>query len=99
MEESANRGRFVAPLLAGLALLLAPGAEADTITVTHWGAAFYGAPYAVAMEKGYFKSRGVDVTGVLTSTGGGTSVRNTLAGDPPPREGAPPAGGAGGQFG
>jgi NitT/TauT family transport system substrate-binding protein len=46
-------------------------------------AAFYGAPYAVAMEKGFFKQHGVDITGVLTSTGGGTSVRNTLAADLP----------------
>ena len=57
--------------------------SAETITVTHWGAAFYGAPYAVAMAKGFFKQHGVDITGVLTSTGGGTSVRNTLAGDLP----------------
>ena len=55
----------------------------NTITVTHWGSAFYGAPYAVAMEKGFFKKYGVDITGVLTSQGGGTSVRNTPAGDLP----------------
>ena len=78
--------------LAGL-IALGPVAvaRAETITVTHWGAAFYGAPYAVAMEKGFFKARGVDVTGVLTSTGGGTSVRNTLAGDLPFGEVALPA--------
>ncbi len=35
------------------------------------------------MAKGYFKARGLDITGFLTSTGGGTSVRNTLAGDLP----------------
>ena len=35
------------------------------------------------MEKGFFKAHGVDITGILTSTGGGTSVRNTLAGDLP----------------
>jgi len=35
------------------------------------------------MAKGFFKQHGADVTGVLTSTGGGTSVRNTLAGDLP----------------
>ena len=74
--------RFMS-LVAGALLLLGAAARADTITVTHWGAEFYGAPYAVAMEKGYFKARGVDITGVLTSTGGGTSVRNTLAGDLP----------------
>jgi NitT/TauT family transport system substrate-binding protein len=68
---------------AVLALGCALPASAETITVTHWGAAFYGAPYAVAMEKGFFKQRGVDITGVLTTTGGGTSVRNTLAADLP----------------
>jgi NitT/TauT family transport system substrate-binding protein len=74
-----------------IALGLARSAVAQTITVTHWGAAFYGAPYAVAMAKGFFKQRGVDITGVLTSTGGGTSVRNTLAGDLPYGEVALPA--------
>jgi NitT/TauT family transport system substrate-binding protein len=59
------------------------GARADTITVTHYGSAFYGAPYAVAMAKGFFKQHGVDITGILTSAGGGTSVRNMLASDLP----------------
>jgi NitT/TauT family transport system substrate-binding protein len=67
------------------------GARAETITVTHWGAQFYGAPYAVAREKGFFKEVGIDISGFLTSTGGGTSVRNTLAGDLPFGEVAPPA--------
>ena len=75
--------------LAGLALAIlgwaaypAPAA-ADTITVTHWGGQFYGAPYAVAMEKSFFKQHGVDITGILTAPGGGTAVRNTIAGDIP----------------
>ena len=70
-------------LLAAALLALAGAARAETITVTHWASEFYGAPYAVAMDKGFFKARGVDITGILTSTGGGTSVRNTLAGDLP----------------
>jgi len=37
----------------------------------------------VAREKGFFKAAGVDIAGFLTSTGGGTSVRNTLASDLP----------------
>jgi NitT/TauT family transport system substrate-binding protein len=73
------RTAAAALLVAGLAR----SASAETITVTHWGSAFYGAPYAVAMAKGFFRQRGVDISGVLTSTGGGTSVRNTLAGDLP----------------
>src|SRR5579863_4812246 len=81
MRSVTSLGHVLA--LVALALGFARAANADTITVTHWGSAFYGAPYAVAMEKGFFKGHGVDVTGVLTSTGGGTSVRNTLAGDLP----------------
>ncbi len=71
----------------GLAAIIATwqssGAQAETITVTHWGGQFYGVPYAVAMEKGFFKKNGVDVTGILTAAGGGTAVRNTLAGGIP----------------
>ena len=67
-----------------LAALCAPAvARAETITVTHWGGQFYGAPYAVAMDKGFFKAHGADVTGILTAPGGGTAVRNTLAGGIP----------------
>ena len=63
-------------------LVLRP-AGAETITVTHWGGQFYGVPYAVAMDKGFFRQHGVDVTGILTAPGGGTAVRNTLAGGLP----------------
>jgi NitT/TauT family transport system substrate-binding protein len=73
-------------LLSVAAIILAggfSGVRAETITVTHWGGQFYGVPYAVAMEKGFFKKNGVDVTGILTAAGGGTAVRNTLAGGIP----------------
>ena len=86
------RHRFGAwlALCASLAVLPA-SALAEDITVTHWGASFYGAPYAVAMEKGWFKTDKFDVTGIITSTGGGTSVRNTLASSIPIGEVALPA--------
>jgi NitT/TauT family transport system substrate-binding protein len=84
------RACWICALLAA-ASLGAGGAKAETITVTHWGSAFYGAPYAVAMAKGFFKKHGADITGILTSAGGGTSVRNTLAGDLPYGEVALPA--------
>jgi NitT/TauT family transport system substrate-binding protein len=61
---------------------LAP-AQAEQISVTHWGALMYGIPYAVAMDKGFFKEAGVDITGILTSKGGGTTMRNVLAGGLP----------------
>ncbi|MDB5489894.1 MAG: transporter substrate-binding protein [Reyranella sp.] len=66
---------------AGLGFLSIAAARAEDIVVTHYGSLLYGVPYAIAMEKGYFKEAGVDVTGILTSKGGGTSVRNMMAGD------------------
>jgi len=84
--ERIFRFRRVSLLLGLAAIILAwksSGAQAETITVTHWGGQFYGVPYAVAMEKGFFKKNGVDVTGILTAAGGGTAVRNTLAGGIP----------------
>jgi NitT/TauT family transport system substrate-binding protein len=74
---------FVLGLAVTIAAWKSPPARAETITVTHWGGQFYGVPYAVAMEKGFFKKNGVDVTGILTAAGGGTAVRNTLAGGIP----------------
>ncbi|MDU0341375.1 ABC transporter substrate-binding protein [Bosea rubneri] len=53
--------------------------RAEEISVTQWGASLYGAPYAVAMEKGLFKQAGIDITGIIGSGGGGTTVRNILA--------------------
>lgn len=76
------RHLFLSASLA-VAITWSGPAAAETITVTHWGGQFYGAPYAVAMEKGFFKEHNIDVTGILTAPGGGTAVRNTLAGGIP----------------
>jgi NitT/TauT family transport system substrate-binding protein len=69
----------VAMALSMAAMAATAPAEAEEITVTHWGVLMYGAPYAVAMEKGYYKEQGLDITGVLTSKGGGTTMRNVMA--------------------
>ena len=65
--------------------------NAETITVTHWGSGMYGTPFAVAMEKGFFKEAGIDVTGFIASKGGGTTVRNAMASKIPYGEVALPA--------
>ena len=64
-----------------VASMLCGTAHAEDIVVTHYASLLYGTPYAIALDKGYFKDAGVDVTGILTSKGGGTSVRNMMAGD------------------
>lgn len=58
-------------------------ATAEEISVTQWGTSLYGLPYAVAMDQGFFKASGVNITGILGSGGGGTTVRNILASDTP----------------
>lgn len=75
--------KSVRTMLAALALGLGltSAARAEDIVVTHYGSLLYGTPYAVALDKGYFKQAGVDVSSILTSKGGGTSVRNMMAGD------------------
>lgn len=69
--------------LLGILLAASSAAGAVTLTVTHWGSGMYGAPFAVALEKGYFKEAGLDVTGFITSKGGGTTVRNAMASEIP----------------
>ncbi len=70
-------------LLLAMALLAAPllPAKAEQINVTHWGEIMLGVPYAVAMDKGFFKEAGIDITGILGAKGGGTTVRNIMASD------------------
>jgi NitT/TauT family transport system substrate-binding protein len=54
-------------------------ALAEDILVTQYKADPSGAPYGVAVDKGFFKSAGVDITGVISGEGGGTSVRAVIA--------------------
>ena len=68
-----------------LALLLGSGAASTSsagqqIVVSNYGVAANGMPYAVAMAKGFFKLAGADVSGILSSQGGGTTIRNLQGG-------------------
>jgi len=70
---------IVTAVAAGMAL---PGiVRGEQIVVSNYGIAANGMPYAVAMEKGFFKQEGADVTGILSSNGGGTTIRNLLGGN------------------
>ncbi|MBL8706727.1 MAG: ABC transporter substrate-binding protein [Rhodospirillales bacterium] len=69
--------------VAALVIGLSGAASAEQIAVGNFGVAANGMPYAVALEKGYFKAEGIDVSGIITSAGGGTSLRNMLAGGVP----------------
>jgi len=75
-------------VFALFAVTLALGAHdraigAEQIVVSNYGVAANGMPYAVAIEKGFFKEAGADISGILSSSGGGTTVRNLLGGNLP----------------
>jgi NitT/TauT family transport system substrate-binding protein len=78
MSSIITWGARVALAVAALLPLRAMGAE--QIVVSNFGVAANGMPYAVAMEKGFFKEEGADVSGILSSAGGGTTVRNLMTG-------------------
>src|SRR5271170_6113108 len=54
-------------------------ATAEDILVTQYKADPSGAPYGVTIDKGFFKSAGIDIAGVISGEGGGTSVRAVIA--------------------
>jgi len=64
--------------VCALSAAAAPAAAED-ILVTQYKADPSGAPYGVAIEKGFFKKAGADITGVISGEGGGTSVRAVIA--------------------
>lgn len=53
--------------------------RAETIVASHYGFLFNTAPIAVALERGEFKKRGIEITEVISSSGGGTTMRNQIA--------------------
>lgn len=75
-------GRVIGKLvLAALLAVAMTGrtASANELTISHYGTLLQGAPYAIAMEKGFFKEAGLEVTKIVAGEGGGTTVRNILA--------------------
>jgi NitT/TauT family transport system substrate-binding protein len=84
------RSACAAALAAALAGLAGGGiAGAEELVVSNYGVSANGMPFAVAMEKGYFNEEGANVTGIITSAGGGTSLRNMIAGNAPYAEVSP----------
>src|SRR5262249_30572111 len=57
-----------------------PGNGADLL-LTQYKNHPPGAPYRIALEKGFFQKHGLDITGIISGAGGGSSVRNAMASD------------------
>jgi NitT/TauT family transport system substrate-binding protein len=71
--------RLVVPAFA-LTLAALAAASAEDIAIGNYGSSANGMPFGVALAKGYFQQEGANVTGIIASEGGGTSVRNAMAG-------------------
>lgn len=69
--------------LAAASLLLPASVRASDVVISNWGTNLFGVPYAVGLEKGFFKDAGAPVTGAIGGGGGGSVVRNLLANDLP----------------
>ena len=67
-------------LVSLVAAMVAASALAEEIAVGNYGVSANGMPFGVALVKGYFKDEGLNITGLISSAGGGTSLRNMLAG-------------------
>ena len=82
--------RFISPgfrsslgvsLLAGALLAgTVQTAAAEELAIGNYGVSANGMPFGVALAKGYFKDEGLNITGLISSAGGGTSLRNMVAG-------------------
>ncbi len=85
MNQTHNAWKSLGAML--LAVLIgissSPNTRAEEIGAANFGAAANGMPWAVALEKGYFKEAGVDITGVVSSLGGGPDLRILLGGNLP----------------
>jgi len=68
-------------LIAALGLAAAWPANAADLLVTQYKNDPSGAPYGIALEKGFFKNHNIDITDVISGAGGGSSVRNAMASD------------------
>ncbi len=69
--------RLIVVPLAGVWLATA---SAEELAVGNYGVSANGMPFGVALVKGYFKDEGLNITGLISSAGGGTSLRNVLNG-------------------
>jgi NitT/TauT family transport system substrate-binding protein len=80
--EDAVIGQIFARLVVPAFVLLTGlnAASAEAIAIGNYGSSANGMPFGVALAKGYFQAEGANVTSIIASEGGGTSVRNAMSG-------------------
>lgn len=71
----------ISAVVFALCLTAIAPAHAEDLLITQYKADPSGAPYGIALAKGFFQKAGVDITGIISGAGGGNSVRNAMASD------------------
>jgi len=69
----------IAVLCMAVAAAAVPAARAETFAVSEYGKITSTLPWAVALKKGFLRQDGLDITDIVSSSGGGSSLRNLLA--------------------
>jgi NitT/TauT family transport system substrate-binding protein len=73
--------RAAAVVCALLVTLAMPVAHAETLAISEYGKITSTLPWAVAFKKGYLQQDGLNITDIISSSGGGNGLRNLLASD------------------
>ncbi|MFZ0841679.1 MAG: ABC transporter substrate-binding protein, partial [Xanthobacteraceae bacterium] len=77
------RVAVLAVAVAAAALSAYRPAAAEKLTVTQYGRITATLPWAVALKQGYLSHDGLAIDEIVSGAGGGTSLRNMLAGELP----------------
>jgi NitT/TauT family transport system substrate-binding protein len=72
-------GRPLLALCLAVIAVAAPAARADTLSVSEYGKITSTLPWAVAFKKGFLHQDGLNITDLVSSSGGGTGLRNMMA--------------------
>jgi len=62
-----------------IATAVAPVTGGEILAISEYGKITSTLPWAVALKEGYLRQDGLDVTEIVSSSGGGSSLRNLLA--------------------
>lgn len=75
--------RKLAGVVLAAAVLACSGVKAAEMHVSHFGQVMPSVPWIIALEQDLFRKNGVDITDVISAKGGGSTLRNLLAGGIP----------------
>jgi NitT/TauT family transport system substrate-binding protein len=74
---------FLALSLVALITFSGASARSEKLVIGEYGKITGTLAWAVALKKGFFKDEGLNIDDIVSSSGGGNSLRNMLAGDLP----------------